>query len=85
MSDLGSLVADLPLEQQAIKAKCCHPGGTHEVFRTTFPLVEGQPVQLLSENSSIDLPIVDLTQVLSHNEVQGRSGERTRSHPSRRS
>jgi amino acid adenylation domain-containing protein len=32
MSDLSTLVADLPLEQQAIKAKCCHPSGTFIEF-----------------------------------------------------
>src|SRR6267142_1601505 len=32
MSDPGSLVADLPLEQQAIRAKCCHPSGTFIEF-----------------------------------------------------
>src|SRR5688572_28072495 len=32
MSDLGTLVADPPLEQQAIMAKCCHPSGTFIEF-----------------------------------------------------
>jgi hypothetical protein len=35
--------------------------GRHEVFRTTFSLVEGEPVQMVSEDSSLDFPIVDLT------------------------
>ncbi|KAM3097684.1 condensation domain-containing protein [Phormidesmis sp. 146-12] len=32
----------------------------HEVLRTTFPEVEGQPTQVISPDAVIDLPIVDL-------------------------
>lgn len=32
----------------------------HEIFRTTFTLVEGQPVQVIAPNLTLVLPIVDL-------------------------
>src|SRR5437764_1347984 len=32
----------------------------HEVWRTSFPLVDGQPVQVVSPASSLRLPLVDL-------------------------
>jgi amino acid adenylation domain-containing protein len=35
----------------------------HEIFRTTFPFTDGQPVQLIHAASAIALPLVDLQDV----------------------
>jgi surfactin family lipopeptide synthetase A len=35
----------------------------HEVLRTSFQIVDGTPVQVISNNSSITLPLVDLQQL----------------------
>ena len=35
----------------------------HEILRTTFPIVDGQPVQFISENVSLKLSIIDLREV----------------------
>src|ERR1700730_139576 len=35
----------------------------HEVLRTTFATVEGEPVQLIAEALSLTVPVVDLTQL----------------------
>ncbi len=34
----------------------------HEVLRTTFPIIDGKPIQSISENFTLKLPIVDLQQ-----------------------
>src|SRR6266850_1023549 len=33
----------------------------HEVLRTSFPVIDGEPVQLVSEPRDFDLPVVDLS------------------------
>ncbi|MBE7384652.1 MAG: amino acid adenylation domain-containing protein [Leptolyngbya sp. SIO1E4] len=35
----------------------------HEVFRTTFPVIEGQPVQQISSSLKIGLPVLDLCEL----------------------
>lgn len=35
----------------------------HEVFRTTFTLVEGQPAQVIAPNLTLTLPVVDLQEL----------------------
>ncbi|MBV8887447.1 MAG: non-ribosomal peptide synthetase, partial [Chroococcidiopsidaceae cyanobacterium CP_BM_RX_35] len=35
----------------------------HEILRTTFPLVNGQPSQVISPNISLKLPIIDLREI----------------------
>jgi len=39
----------------------------HEILRTTFPMVEGQPIQRIAPPSPVSLPLEDL-QGLSKNE-----------------
>lgn len=35
----------------------------HEVLRTTFPSMNGQPVQVVGENPSAELPMIDLSEI----------------------
>jgi aspartate racemase len=34
----------------------------HEVLRTTFTLVDGNPVQVIAESGSVELPVIDLSE-----------------------
>ncbi|NER79863.1 MAG: amino acid adenylation domain-containing protein, partial [Leptolyngbya sp. SIO1D8] len=46
----------------------------HEVFRTTFPVVDGHPMQLVAPSLDIRLPVVNLCQLLEAD--QEREGQR---------
>lgn len=52
---LGSLDTD------ALAAALTALVDRHQILRTTFPMIEGEPVQVVGEVPAIDLPVVDLS------------------------
>ncbi len=48
------------LHREALKRSLSEIVQRHEALRTTFGLVEGQPVQLISSAHVVDLPLIDL-------------------------
>lgn len=49
-----------PLDAICLQKSVAHIIERHEVLRTTFPIVDGQPVQVVGPAFAIDLPHVDL-------------------------
>ncbi|HEX4962825.1 MAG TPA: non-ribosomal peptide synthase/polyketide synthase [Thermoanaerobaculia bacterium] len=49
------------LDLVALQAALCEIARRHESLRTTFPAVEGLPVQVISPAASLALPIVDVS------------------------
>ena len=49
-----------PLDVTALRQSLSEIVRRHEVFRTTFPEVDGVPVQVVHDAQPVDLPIVDL-------------------------
>jgi Condensation domain len=52
------------LNVKALEASFQEIVNRHEVLRTTFTTLQGQPVQVISPNLSLELPIIDLQKVL---------------------
>jgi acyl carrier protein len=50
-----------PLEPAVIERCLRELVQRHEVLRTSFPVVEGEPVQRISESAEVALPLVDLS------------------------
>ncbi|HEX8212567.1 MAG TPA: amino acid adenylation domain-containing protein [Longimicrobium sp.] len=48
------------LDPEALRAALQEIVRRHEIFRTTFPEVQGRPVQQVHEPWTVDLPVVDL-------------------------
>ena len=42
----------------------------HETLRTTFSMIEGEPVQTISPSLTITIPLIDLTQEAEHDQLQ---------------
>ncbi|WBB51960.1 non-ribosomal peptide synthetase [Verrucosispora sp. WMMD573] len=50
-----------PLNRGALTAACTDIAGRHEILRTRYATVDGQPVQIIDEPAAADLTVVDLT------------------------
>jgi amino acid adenylation domain-containing protein len=57
----GALRLDGPLSPAALRQSLNEIGRRHEVLRTSFGSVKGQPVQVISQFFELDLAVVDLT------------------------
>ncbi len=51
------------VETRALKQSINEIVQRHEALRTTFKPVDGQPMQLVSESASLNLPVIDLTEL----------------------
>jgi amino acid adenylation domain-containing protein/non-ribosomal peptide synthase protein (TIGR01720 family) len=49
-----------PLDDAALERTMLTIAGRHEILRTTFPSIDGQPVQLVDPQVTVSLPVVDL-------------------------
>ncbi len=73
---LAQLIPDVPVYNEAVTVRVRLPGPLnvvaleqslneiirrHEAWRTSFPIVNGQPVQMISPPSPLALPLVDLS------------------------
>jgi amino acid adenylation domain-containing protein len=54
---------DGSLNVQALRTALSGVVARHEILRTTFPIVDGQPVQRVSPPYEVDLPFIELTQI----------------------
>jgi amino acid adenylation domain-containing protein len=52
-----------PLEVAVLHRTLTEIVRRHEVLRTSFPVVDGQPVQVIHPAGPVDLPVIDLSQV----------------------
>ena len=59
----AALAFDGPLDERALDAALGHLRARHESLRTSFPEVDGVPVQRIAAPSTIQLPTVDLTRL----------------------
>src|SRR6266511_5219706 len=51
------------VETRALKQSINEIVQRHEALRTTFKPVDGQPMQLVSESASLNLPVIDLPEL----------------------
>ena len=51
------------LDVAALQGALDHIVARHESLRTIFDLVDGTPVQVISESRSVDLPVIDLSKI----------------------
>ncbi len=56
----GAVLFRGPLDERAFAAACNELVRLHEILRTTFAEVDGQPVQLVAPRLALPLPVVDL-------------------------
>ena len=49
-----------PLDVDKLRASINAMAHRHEILRTSFQLVDGQPAQVIAEDVDIDLPVIDL-------------------------
>jgi hypothetical protein len=49
-----------PLDVAALEQSFNEISKRHEAWRTSFPLVDGQPVQMIHPHTTLTLPVVDL-------------------------
>jgi amino acid adenylation domain-containing protein len=61
---------DGPLDVQALQTALTNLVARHEILRTTFPAVDGQPVQRVAPPYPVELPVIDLSS-LSASEQDG--------------
>ena len=50
-----------PLDEQALERSVSEIVRRHEVLRTTFDVVEGEPVQKIAPHTPVSIPVVDLS------------------------
>ncbi|HKP51514.1 MAG TPA: amino acid adenylation domain-containing protein [Chloroflexia bacterium] len=55
-----------PLDVDALERSLTEIVRRHEVFRTTFPSRDGQPVQMIAPSASLSVPLVDLHDLPAH-------------------
>lgn len=51
------------LHVPALRQSFQHIVVRHEILRTTFPVIDGSPQQVISESETFDIPLVDLSQL----------------------
>ncbi|HEX8903418.1 MAG TPA: condensation domain-containing protein, partial [Longimicrobiaceae bacterium] len=64
-----------PLDIPALERALTEIVRRHEIFRTTFPVIDGGPVQLIHESWKVELPIHDITQISDYCEREARARE----------
>ena len=55
-----------PLDLMALQKSLSEILRRHEVLRTNFAMIEGRPVQILNPPRTLELPLVDLTELSKH-------------------
>jgi non-ribosomal peptide synthetase component F len=58
-----ALAVSGPLDYRALQRTFLTIASRHEILRTTFPSIDGQPAQLVEPRAEVALPIVDLEEV----------------------
>lgn len=56
----GMVVLDGQLDRTALQASLDQVIERHEVLRSTFPIEQGQPIQQISAELTLDIPLIDL-------------------------
>ncbi len=68
----ASLTFDGALDAEALESSLRDIVQRHDIFRTTFPGIDGRPVQRVHADAPFELPLVDLSAFSSESEVQAR-------------
>lgn len=63
-----------PLDVKALERSLSEIVRRHEIFRTTFPVVDDEPAQLIHEAEELSLPVIDLS-ALAENERNAAARE----------